>query len=85
MAPNDNDPVFTYRSPIFKLQVYHNRIDIEQGLLRKKESILLRNVTSVGIGRVARTLQITTADGKERDFNVGLQAGAARDAIINNL
>ena len=64
--------------------MHANRIDVEERKLFKtdRESIVLRNVTDVAVIPPTGKLRITTTDGKRREWVLGRDAEAARDAIL---
>lgn len=83
------EPTYTYSRVGFSFTVYANRIDIVDKSAfgafftgGKKETILLRNITSVDVKGMTRKLTITTSDNKAREFNLGGKSEQARQAIV---
>jgi predicted transport protein len=79
------EPLFEYKRVGFSLAVFANRIDVTRGTwFKKRESLLLRNVTDVTLTGSGR-LEITTSDGKKHKYTTGLGGQDARQAILNSL
>lgn len=75
-------PAFSYSRFGFALDVYPNRIEVVSGTwIKKREAILLRNVTDVQVAGVTRKLTVVTNDGKKHEFNVGTKSEDARATI----
>lgn len=84
----DESPVFSYARTGFKLDVYPNRVEVEEkaGLLRhKRHTIPIRSISNVSVEGITRKLRITTNDGKTQDFNLANKAEEARQAILTHL
>lgn len=85
------DPLFAYRRPGFKIEIFPNRIEVEeQGLRKKQHTILMRQVTAVeNAGGLSKKLRVKTADGTTYEWMLGHKPGEttdeARSAIINLL
>lgn len=79
-----NDPVFEYSRAGFKFQVFTNRIDIEQQAIlgKKKESILLRNVSSVEVKKATGKIVLKTNDKSQKEYIIGLKVEEAYNAIM---
>jgi len=86
MSPQE-EPLYAYERPRFRLVVYANRIDITERklLATKTESLLLRNVASVEINPVGGRLIVRLNDQTVRAYTIGIDASAARDAIVTLL
>ena len=79
------EPLFEFERPGFSITIYPTHVDTAVGMLfKKRDSILIRSITDVGIGRTGR-LRITTNDGRLREYTVGLRAKEAREAILSAL
>jgi len=76
-------PVFEYKLPGSGLRLYRNRIEKWQwGMLgTKRETVLLRTVTTVSKG-ITGKVTVVTNDGKKHDFVAGLQSDKLRDAVL---
>ena len=67
-----SDPIHSFKMAGYTVNLYPNRLDIEQGSIlgKKTETILLRNVTNVECG-LGKPLTIITADGKKHKLSIG--------------
>ena len=79
----EDRPLFKYRWPTFRMTVYGGYIDLweRRGLLSQEETIMISEVTAVGVSRTGR-LQLTTRDGAARNLTVGTKAKKAKAAIL---
>lgn len=82
-AMNENGALFEYKRVGFRMTVYSTYIDLwgRRGLLAQEETIMLSEVTAVGVSR-KRQLQLTTRDGAMRELLVGWKAKKAKAAIL---
>jgi hypothetical protein len=80
-------PLFEHKLPGSGVALYPNRIEkwaSRWPLGEKRETILLRNVTTVTKG-MQNKVTVTTNDGKKHDFVAGGQSNTLRDAILRLL
>jgi hypothetical protein len=75
--------VFQYERFGFKFTLYKNRIEVrERGMLAwKSDTLLLRSITAVEVG-LGGKLRLTLADGKKREYVLGLKAEEGRQALL---
>ena len=80
---NENGALFKYKRIGFRMTVYPGYIDLweRRGLLAQEETIMISEVTAVGVSR-RRQLQLTTRDGAMRELLVGGKAKKAKAAIL---
>ncbi len=75
-----------HNRPGFSFRLYQNRIEIEEGMIVKKKSVVpLRNVTGVEKHLATNRLTIRTADGKKQTWVTGPATGKIYDAIMSAL
>lgn len=82
------EPIAQFTRPMFTFTVYHNRIEIEETgalLLKKKTSILLRNVSGVEMNRVKTQLTVKTNDGKQLKWLLAPRTEELYNAILGAL
>ena len=79
----EDSALFKYKWPTFRMTVYAGYIDLweRRGLLSQEETIMISEVTAVGISRTGR-LQLTTRDGTTRKLTVGTKAKKAKATIL---
>jgi hypothetical protein len=75
------DVLARYNRLGFSLTVYPNRIEVVEGVMRKRTIIPLRNVANVEKTLTNKVI-IHTNDGKKQTFVCGLQTGKIYDAIM---
>lgn len=88
MSDDSNGPLHQYKRMGFRLEVWPNRIEVQEGTLpisKKKHSIPMRNVSSVSVEGKTRKLHIRTYDGEDWEFNVGGDAQKVRDTIMEQV
>ncbi len=79
-------PAFRCERPAFTFVVWHDRIEVEQGMATKKRTtLLLRDVSAVLASHAPHNLLVHTVDGKLEEFNLGPQRDAAQKAIVRLL
>lgn len=81
-------PIFQEKRFGFEFTVYPNRIETSEGAFgatAKKDTILNKSITEVAVVGMTRKLQITTQDGRKRQYNLGGNAEKAKQAIVGVL
>lgn len=72
----------------FSLVVYPNRIEVEETNtigLKKKETVLLRNVASVDVPNLKTHVIVKTTDGRTYKWLCGRETEAVYQAIVGAL
>ncbi len=79
-----DEPVFEYSRTGFSFKVFANRIDVEkQAILgKKKETILLRNVSSIEVKKATGKIVIKTNDKETKEYIIGIKVEDAHSAIL---
>lgn len=68
----NQEPIKTVKVPGWKIKLFHNRLEAEQGWLpglKKRRTILFSNIAQVEQGQFTNTTTIHTNDGKSHKFS----------------